>query len=207
MLETLARFRLVAGEIEDQAGVQVLEDRVPFGTGQPVDRRHRGLGVTGAIQRPGREQRRGQIGDRAANRLRQSTARDAVLLVLERAHAKHQFGDAIALVGLRDAFGVFHRFVDVAVDQERQESAVEQLAVLRIVPQRRPVKGGGGAGVALLAGMTGGEITARGGHPGQVRQRGRLRGKLNRRGHQEYGERGAECAPGEARRRHGLVLQ
>ena len=109
VLEALAGFLLVAGEIEDQAGMQVLEDRVPVRPGELVDRRHRGLGVAGAIQRPGREQRRGQIGDRAAHRLRQSAARGAVLLVLERVHAEHQLGDAVALVGLRDAFGEFHR--------------------------------------------------------------------------------------------------
>ena len=90
------------------------------------------------------------------------------MLVLERVHAEHQFGDAVVLVGLHDAFGIFHGFVDVAVDQQRQEGAVEQIAVIRIVLERLAVIGGGGAGVALLAGMAGGEITARGGHAGKI---------------------------------------
>ncbi len=159
------------------SGVQVLEYRVPIGTRQAIDRRHRGLGVAGAIERPGREQCRGQIGDRAADRLRQVAARGTVLLMLDRVHAEHQFGDAVALVGLRDALGVFHRFIDVAVDQKREESAVEQVAVIAVVLERLTVERGGCRRVALLAGVAGGEITARGGHPGQVRHRRRLRGK------------------------------
>ncbi len=153
--------------------------------------------------RPGREQRRGQIGDRAADRLRQVAARRGILLVLERVHAEHQPGDAVVLVGLHDALGKFHRFVDVAVDQQRQEGAVEQFAVFRIAPERGAVIGGGRGGVALLAGMAGGEITARGRHAGKVRRGRRLRGKLDRRRHQECGKRGAGGAPGEARKSHG----
>ncbi len=153
--------------------------------------------------RPGREQRRRQIGDRAADRLRQIAARGGILLLLERAHAEHQPRDAIVLVGLHDALGIFHGFVDIAVDQQRQEGAVEQLAVLRIVPERGAVIGGGRGRVALLAGMAGGEIAARGRQSGKVRRGRRLRGKRDRRRHQECGKRGADNAPGEARRSHG----
>ena len=70
-VEALAGFLLVAGEIEDQAGVQVLEQRVPVGALQLVDRLDRGLGFAGAVARPGGEQGRGEIGDRPAHRLRQ----------------------------------------------------------------------------------------------------------------------------------------
>ena len=70
-LEALAGFLLVAGEIEDQAGVQVLEQRVPVGALQLVDRLDGGLGVARAVGRPGGEQRGGEIGDRSAHRLHQ----------------------------------------------------------------------------------------------------------------------------------------
>ena len=53
-LETLAGFLLVAGEIEDQAGMQILEQRVPVGALQLVDRLDRGLGVAGAVAAPRR---------------------------------------------------------------------------------------------------------------------------------------------------------
>ena len=43
MLEALAGFVLVAGEVEDQAGMQVLEDRVPVRPAELVDRRDRAL--------------------------------------------------------------------------------------------------------------------------------------------------------------------
>ena len=59
----------------------------------------------------------------------QIAARGGILLLLERVHAEHQPRDAIGLVGLRDALGELHRFVDIAVDQQRQEGAVEQFAV------------------------------------------------------------------------------
>ena len=60
-----------------------------------------------------------------------------------------------------DALGEPDRFLDIAVGQHRQEGALEQFAVLRVGPQRRAVIGGGRGGVALQAGMAGGEIAAR----------------------------------------------
>ena len=54
VLEALAGFLLVAGEVVDHAGMQILEDGVPIRTGEPVDRRDRALGVAGAVHRPGR---------------------------------------------------------------------------------------------------------------------------------------------------------
>ena len=194
MLEALAGFLLVAGEVVDHAGMQLLEDRVPVRPGEPVDRRHRALAVAGAIHAPGREQRRGQIGDRPADRLRQIAARGGILLALERLHADHQPGDAIVLVGLHDAFGIFHRFVDIAVDQQRQEGAVEQFAVFRVALERRAVIGGGRGGIALLAGMAGGQIAARGGYAGKLLRGRRLRGKLDRRRLTRNAARNVTCA-------------
>ena len=136
--------------------------RVPVRTGEPVDRRDRALGVAGAVHGPGREQRRGQIGDRPADRLRQiAGARRRYCLCLSACtpmHQARQRGRSCRPAATRSAY--FDRLVDIAVDRERQEGAVEQLAVLRIVAQRRPVIGGRGGCIALLAGMAGGEIAA-----------------------------------------------
>ena len=100
-VEALAGLLLVAGEIEDQAGMQVLEQRVPVGALQLVDRLDGALGVAGAVARPGGEQRGGEIGDRPAHRLRRDSAcASGVFLLLERAHAEHQPGDAVVLVEL-----------------------------------------------------------------------------------------------------------
>src|ERR1039457_60224 len=52
-------------------------------------------------------------------------------------------------------------------------------------------------------GVAGGEIAARGRQTGKVRRARRLGGKLDRRRHQECSKRGANNAPGEARRNHG----
>ena len=202
MLEAFAGFRLVAGEVVHHAGMQVFEDRVPIRPGELVDRRHGILGAAGRIKAPARQQRRRQIGDRPAHRLRQFAARGGILLVLERAHADHELGDAVVLVGLRDAFGIFDGFIDVAVDQKRQEGAVEQLAVFRVALERVAVEGGGGGGIALLAGMAGGEIAAGRGHAGKLLRGRDLRRQFNWQSSQKCGKRGADRAPGEARRSH-----
>ena len=87
--------------------------------------------------------------------------RGGVFLLLERTHAEHQPGDAVVLVDLDDPVGKPHRLLDVALGQHREEGALEQFGVLRIGAQRRAVIGGGGAGVALRAGVARGEIAAR----------------------------------------------
>ena len=110
------------------------------------------------------------------------------------------------LLALRDALGVFDRLVDVAVDQQRQERAVEQVAVPRITVERGAIIGGGGGRVALLPGMAGGEITARRGQPDQVLL-ARLSGKLDRRCRQKGGQRGAGDAPGEYSMKSLAMLQ
>ena len=60
-----------------------------------------------------------------------------------------------------DALGEPHRLLDVAVGQRRDRKARRAIrGLLRIGAQRRAVIGRGRGGVALLAGMAGGEIVA-----------------------------------------------
>ncbi len=166
-LEPLAGFFGLSGQIQNHAGMQVLEDRVPVRACELVDRSDRAFGVAAAIHRPCAQQSRGQVGDRPADRLDEVRPRRRILLLLERAHADNQPRNTIVLVVLQDAFGVTHRFVDVAIDEERQERAVEQRGVLWIEPQRRAVIGGRRARFTLLAGMTRREVTARCGDVGK----------------------------------------
>ena len=156
----LGRFLALRRHVEDQAGMQILEDRVPVRARQLVDRIDRDLGFARADLRPGRQQRGGQIGDRAAHRLGQFAARGRILLLLERPHAEHEPRDAIVLVDLQDALGEPGRFVDLAIGQNREEGAVEHFAVARIAAQRGAIIGRGRRCVALDAGMPGGQITA-----------------------------------------------
>ena len=79
----------------------------------------------------------------------------------------------------------------------------QQLDVLRIAFQGGAVIGGGGFGVAHLPGVTGRQITARGGQAGEVLRRRRLGDKPQRRHHENDGQRAAGEAPGEARKCHG----
>ena len=81
--------------------------------------------------------------------LREIAARARIMLALERVHAEHQARDTIVVVCFENALGKFHRLVDIAADQQRQECAVEQLAVLRIALERGPVIGGGGERIAF----------------------------------------------------------
>ncbi len=120
--------------------MQVLEDRIPFRTGQLVDSGDRGLGIARAVARPARQQRRDQVGDRPADRLVDVELRGRVFLLLEVAHAHHQPRDAVGLVDGQDAVGELDRFVDVAIGERGDEGAVEQFVVLRIGAQRRAVE-------------------------------------------------------------------
>ena len=88
-------------------------------------------------------------------------ARRGILLALEVADTENQPRDAVVLVGLNYAFGKFHCLVNIAIHEEGQEGAIEQLAVVWIPLESRPVIGGRSPGVALLARMTGGKVTAR----------------------------------------------
>ena len=148
--------------------MQVLEDRIPFRTGQLVDIGDRRLGIAGAVAGPARQQRRDQIGDRSADRLVDVELRGRVFLLLEVAHADHEPRDAVGLVQRQDAVGELDRLVDVAIGQRRDEGAIEQLVVLRIGAQRRAIERRGGSRVALDAGMARGQIAARRGQPLQI---------------------------------------
>ena len=114
-LEARAGVLFLAREFEDHAGVQVLEDRIPFRTGQLVDVGDRGLGVAGAVTGPARQQRRHQIGDRPANRLIDVQLRGRIFLQLQIAHADHQPGDAIGFVDRQNAVGELDGLVDIAI--------------------------------------------------------------------------------------------
>ena len=148
--------------------MQVLEDRVPVRPGELVERVDRRMRIAGAGIGPGREQRRGQIGDRAADRLREILPRQRILLLLERAHAEHKPRDPVAAVDLHQPVGEAAGFVDIAFGQHREEGAAEQFRIARVGLQHVEVIGGRGRRIALGAGMPGGEIAARGGRMHEV---------------------------------------
>ena len=75
--------------------MQVLEDRVPIRAGEVIEGIDRAARIAGAGQRPCRQQRRRQIGYRAAHRLRETLAGERVLLLLERPHADDQPRDEL----------------------------------------------------------------------------------------------------------------
>ena len=161
LLQPLARFLAAAGDVEDQTGVEFLEDAVPVRPCELIDAFDGRLGFAGAVRGPAEQQGRGQVGDRPAHRFLQVRARGLVLLLLDAANAERQAGDPVRAVDLDHALGKFHRLIDFAVDQDREEGALEQFAVLRIGAQRGAVIGRGRAGVALHAGMACREIAAR----------------------------------------------
>ena len=140
--------------------MEILEDRIPFRTGQLVDAGDRRLGVARAIARPARQQRRDEIGDRSADRLVDVELRGRIFLLLEVAHADHETRDAVGLVDRQDAIGELDRLVDVAIGERGDEGAVEQFVVLRIGAQRRAIERRGRSRVALDAGVARGEIAA-----------------------------------------------
>ena len=150
----------LARNLEDHAGVEILEDRIPFGAGQLVDIGDRCLGIAGAIGRPARQQRRHQIGDRPADRLVDVDLRGGIFLLLEVAHADHQPRDAVGLVHRQDAVGELDGLVNVAIRQRGDEGAVEQFVVLRVGAQRRAIERRSRSGVAFHAGVARGEIAA-----------------------------------------------
>ena len=80
----------LAGELEDHAGVQILEQRIPFRASQLVDIGDRRLGVAGAVGGPARQQRRHQIGDRPADRLVDVELRSGIFLQLDVLNADDQ---------------------------------------------------------------------------------------------------------------------
>ena len=121
MLEPLRRVLLVVGEVEDQAGMHVLEDAVPFGARELVDGVDGALGVVGAEGAPGAEQRRREIGHRSLGGLAELRAGFLVVLGLERLHAEHEVGVAVVAIELDQAIGEPRRFIDVAVGEHGVE--------------------------------------------------------------------------------------
>ena len=81
---------LLTGEVEDQRGMEILEDGVPVRAGKLVDGFRRLLRVGRARHGPCRQQRRGKVGDRTADRLGKLPARDRILLLLDCAHPEHE---------------------------------------------------------------------------------------------------------------------
>ena len=160
-LEALGGVLLLTGEIKDHRGVQILEDGIPVRTGELVDGVGRGLDLGRARHRPCRQQGRGKIGDRAADRLGEFPARDRILLLLDRTYAEHEPGDAVGLVDLQNALGQLDRFIDLAVRQHRQEGAAEQLVVARVSPERGAIVRRRGGGIPLTARVPGGQDSCR----------------------------------------------
>jgi len=151
---------LLAGDVEDQRGMQLLEDGVPICAGKLVDGVGRLLRLGRVRHRPGRQQRRGEVGDRPADRLGELAARDRILLLLDRAHPKDEPRDAIVLVDLQNALREPDPFLNLAIGEHRQEGAAEQLVVTGIAAQRGAVIGRRGGGVALTARVPSRKIAA-----------------------------------------------
>ena len=143
--------------------MHILEDRIPIRSGEPVERVDRRMRIAGAGIGPRRQQRRRQIGDRTAHRLREILPRQRILLLLERAHAEHQPRDPVVAIDLHQPVGQAAGFVDIALGQHREEGAAEQFGIARIGFQNVEVIGGRGRRVALGPGVPGSEVAARGG--------------------------------------------
>ena len=152
--------------------MQVLEQRVPVRALQLVDRLDRGLGLARAMARPGGEEGCCEISDRPAHRLREVLLRRLIFLLLERLHADDQAGDPVVAVNRGDLLGKPRRFLDVAFRQHREEGALQEFVVLRIVTQRCAIVGRGGPGIPLRAGVARGEIAAGHRQPRKLVRRG-----------------------------------
>ena len=177
---TARRHPCPCPNLEDHAGVEILEDRIPFRAGQLVDTCNRRLGIARAVARPTRQQRRHQVGNRPADRLVDVELRGGIFLLLEVTHADDQPRNAVRLVHRQDAIGKLDRFIDVAIGQRRDKGAVQEFVVLGIGAQRRAIECRGGSGVALDAGVARGQIAAGRRQRFQVGLTGELRGVIAR---------------------------
>ncbi len=198
-LIALAGVLLVVGKIEDEAGMQILEDRIPVRARQLVHGVGRGARIAGAGERPGRQERRGEIGHRAAHRLGKILPGGGIVLLLERANADDQMGDAVGVVDLQKPVSKLAGLIDVAAGEHGEKGAAEQIGIFRIGLQHVEVIGGGGGGIALGAGMAGGQIVA-----GRVVEQQLLLGGRGdcRRQAQQYGGANNSGAPGQQRIDH-----
>ena len=218
-LEARAGVLFLARQLEDHARMQILEDRIPFRTGQLVDAGDRAFGVTGAVGRPGRQQRRHQIGDRAADGLVDVELGGGIFFLLQAVHADHEPRDAVRLVVRQDPLGELDGLVDVAIRDRRDEGAVQELVVLGIGAQGGAIELRSGRRITFHARMARGEIAAGGrerlqivagrklrhGHRRGIRTFGRLR--RNRARHRHRGQREGGNSPASATngKHHGLL--
>ena len=156
MLEALSRFLLIAGEVVDHAGMQFLEDRVPIRSGQPVDRRHRALGVAAP---PACDQAESKVAVRSVigPRIDCASSRRAAPYCLCLSACTPSTSSAtrsfLSACTMRSAY-----FTDLSISPPTtndRKVAVEQVAVPRIVLERNPVIGGG-RGWRRAAGRHGG---------------------------------------------------
>ncbi len=160
-LEARAGVLVIAGEIENEAGVQALEDRVPVRTRELVDQQDGVLGIVRAGHRPAGQQRRGEIGDRAARGLRQLGFRDRILLGLDRLDAKHDANVARRLVDLQQTLAELYGLLDIALGHQRLERKRQQFDILGIGPQRGAVISCRRGRIARDIGLTARKIIAR----------------------------------------------
>ena len=151
--------------------MQILEDRVPVRPDSLSIEIDRGLGFARRRLRPGRQQRRGQIGDRPAHRLGQLRRAAGYCFCLSARTPSTSRAMRSFLSTWSDAFGELGRFVDLAIGQDREEGSIEDFAVARIAAQRRAIIGRGRRRVAFDAGMPGGQKAA--GRRGAREVRGR----------------------------------
>ncbi len=135
--EALAGLRAIAGEIVNQPGVQILEDDVPVGPLQMVDAAHRRLRLAGAGHRPSGHQRRRQVRDRPANRLRElGSAPACIARASATARGNRQARHALAAIDGQQPLAERHRFLDRAHGEGRDESAFDQVLIFRIGAKR-----------------------------------------------------------------------
>src|SRR5262249_16134922 len=174
-LEALGGLLLLAGEVEDQRGMRLLEDGIPIRAGELVDGVGRPLSLGRVRHRPCRQQRRCEVGDRPTDRLGELAARNRILLLLDRAYPEDEPRDAIVLVDLQNALGELDPFVNLAIDEYRQEGPAEQFVVTGITAQRGAVIGRRRRDVALTTRVPSGEVAARRRGPRKALARLRLR--------------------------------
>ncbi len=160
-LETFARFGLVAGELGDHAGMQILEDGIPVRPGELVDRGDRALAVAlsrASVQPDSSVAVRSVIGPRidCARSLR-AAAYFACLIALTPSTRRATRSDLSACATGSASFTDPRYCRSASSDMKTRSRNSPFFGSTR---ERRPVIGSSGDGVALLAGMARGEITA-----------------------------------------------
>src|SRR5260370_20506250 len=139
MLQPRAGILFVVRQIEDQASVHILEYGVPFGASELVDGVDRSLDVVGAERAPGRQQRAGEVVDGPMHGLTEMRAGVLPLLLLERAHTENKMGIAVVAIELHKPLGKPHRFIDLALGQQRIKRLPEQSRITLPRPEPYPI--------------------------------------------------------------------